>query len=200
MRRGEPSRHGKPAPIPGGRESASSGGVRPVTREERNVVLFVLAGVALGSLPWPFATLSLPEPEREAEAPARVVDLFPIDLNRASPELLCELPGIGPAKARAIAALREERGGFARIEELDDVKGIGPRTVERLRDFVTVDAAEAGGRERERHRSGERTTGIPSPRARGPDLGPARAGEEAAEVLRGTPGFVPRDHGSAVGG
>jgi competence protein ComEA len=111
-----------------------------VTREERNVSAFVAIGVLLGSLPalrteepGPEAPALLPEAER-----AVVVDLFPIDLNSAGAELLEELPGIGPAKARAILALREELGAFDSVGDLQRVRGIGPRTVERLRDLVIV--------------------------------------------------------------
>jgi hypothetical protein len=92
-----------------------------VTREERNVLLFLALGVLLGSLPgFPGKPHSAEGPEAGSDSAAVVVDLFPIDLNHASAELLEELPGIGPAKARAILTLREERGGFTRVEELED--------------------------------------------------------------------------------
>lgn len=58
----------------------------------------------------------------------------PVDLNRADPTILEQLPGIGPGRARAIAAARP----FARVEDLGRVPGIGPRTLERLRGRVEV--------------------------------------------------------------
>lgn len=61
-----------------------------------------------------------------------------IDLNAADPKDLEALPGIGPAKAGAIAAQREVLGGFANIDELLAVHGIGEKTLARLRPFVTV--------------------------------------------------------------
>jgi len=61
-----------------------------------------------------------------------------LDLNRASAEELQALPGIGSVKAAAILRWREERGRFRRVEELLEVPGIGPATLERLRPLVGV--------------------------------------------------------------
>ena len=61
-----------------------------------------------------------------------------IDLNRATAEELEGLPGIGPSRAAAILALRERRGGLARLEELLEVPGIGDKTLERLRPHVRI--------------------------------------------------------------
>jgi competence protein ComEA len=62
----------------------------------------------------------------------------PLDLNAATLEQLDALPGIGPTTAQAIIDERERRGGFRSVEELLDVRGIGPAKLERLRDLVTV--------------------------------------------------------------
>ena len=62
----------------------------------------------------------------------------PIDLNTATAEQLESLPGVGPATAQAILAWREEHGRFSRIEELQEVDGIGPKTFARLAPYVTV--------------------------------------------------------------
>lgn len=61
-----------------------------------------------------------------------------IDLNRAGVETLQTLPGVGPALSGRIVELREERGGFRRVEELLDVRGIGETTLERLRPRLRV--------------------------------------------------------------
>lgn len=55
-----------------------------------------------------------------------------VDLNRATVEELQGLPGIGPALAGRIAALRTERGRFSRPEDITAVHGIGPRSLARL--------------------------------------------------------------------
>lgn len=62
----------------------------------------------------------------------------PLDLNTATLDQLDELPGIGPATAKAIIDERDRRGGFTSVEELLDVRGIGPAKLEQLRDLVTV--------------------------------------------------------------
>ncbi len=61
-----------------------------------------------------------------------------IPLNRADQALLEQLPGIGPAKAQAIIAYREENGPFKDVDELLDVSGIGPKSLERLRDYIVL--------------------------------------------------------------
>ncbi len=57
-----------------------------------------------------------------------------VSLNSASPEQLESLPGVGPVTARRIVAGRP----YARLEELVRVKGIGPKTLERLRPHVRL--------------------------------------------------------------
>jgi competence protein ComEA len=61
-----------------------------------------------------------------------------VDLNRASLKELEALPGIGPARASAIVRWRGEHGSFRTVDDLLDVPGIGPATLERLRARVVV--------------------------------------------------------------
>lgn len=61
-----------------------------------------------------------------------------IDLNRADAAALCTLPGIGESRAADILAWREEHGGFASVEDLLQIPGIGEKTLEALRDDVCV--------------------------------------------------------------
>lgn len=63
-----------------------------------------------------------------------------IDLNTAAPEDLERLPGIGPAKAEAIAAYRTEHGPFRTVDQLMEVSGIGEATLEALRPYITASA------------------------------------------------------------
>lgn len=70
-----------------------------------------------------------------------------VNVNSATLEELQLLPGIGESKARAIVQAREQRGTFESVEELLEVKGIGPASLEKLRPYLAV--------------SGETTLGAP---------------------------------------
>ena len=63
---------------------------------------------------------------------------FPLNINRATAAELELLPGIGPAKARAIIEYRDEKGPFARTQDLKKVSGIGDVTFSKLESLVTV--------------------------------------------------------------
>ena len=61
-----------------------------------------------------------------------------IDVNvAAEPELLV-LPQVGPVVARRIVEYRKAVGPFKKVEELLNVKGIGRKTLERLRPLITL--------------------------------------------------------------
>jgi competence protein ComEA len=61
-----------------------------------------------------------------------------IDLNRADAWLLDALPGIGLGRAQTIIDYRNKNGPFHRIEDLLNIEGIGESTLDRMRDFITV--------------------------------------------------------------
>jgi len=61
-----------------------------------------------------------------------------VNLNTATLAELLTLPGIGETRAQAILAYRAEHGPFTRIEELQNVSGIGPATYEKLAPYITV--------------------------------------------------------------
>jgi competence protein ComEA len=98
----------------------------------RALLVCLLAGLATP------ASASAPADEGTTPpAPAPVVDL-----NTASVQELCTLPGIGPKKAEAIISLREKRP-FTRVTQLLLVKGIGPKTLTRLKPRLVVGPARA---------------------------------------------------------
>ena len=61
-----------------------------------------------------------------------------IQINRASRDELAELPGIRTSTADTLIKLREERGGFKSVGELEDVPGIGVQTLESIRPHIAV--------------------------------------------------------------
>ena len=62
-----------------------------------------------------------------------------LDINRATLGHLQSLPQIGPSRAQAIVELRQERGGFTQVKELEDVRGIGPKTLIKLTPYILVE-------------------------------------------------------------
>jgi competence protein ComEA len=70
-----------------------------------------------------------------------------IDLNTATQAELMLLPGVGEALADRIIKARAAKGLFQKVDDLRHVSGIGPATIERLRDWVFVSAAAPAIRE-----------------------------------------------------
>ena len=68
-----------------------------------------------------------------------------IDLDRATARDLERLPGIGPALAARILADRAEQGPFRTPEALLRVRGIGPRTLQRIRPYLAPPAPVDSG-------------------------------------------------------
>lgn len=62
----------------------------------------------------------------------------PVDLNTATLDELCQVPGVGRTRAQRILELRDARGRFASVDDLGAVKGIGGKTLEQLRPHFRV--------------------------------------------------------------
>lgn len=69
---------------------------------------------------------------------AAVLPNGPVDVNHASEQELEQLPGVGPAIARRIVEERERNGFFAYPEDLLCVRGIGEKTLNRLREWISI--------------------------------------------------------------
>ena len=59
-------------------------------------------------------------------------------INTATKEELTTLDGIGEKYAERIIETRERRGGFTSIEQITEVKGIGQKRFEKIKDEITV--------------------------------------------------------------
>ncbi|MBI5558803.1 MAG: helix-hairpin-helix domain-containing protein [Deltaproteobacteria bacterium] len=89
-------------------------------------------------------TSSLPMPRAEFLLPGTLSDemrpfvFLPVRINSADGRLLETIPGIGPALAERIIALRTARKGFHDLTELLEVEGIGPRKFAGLQGFCSL--------------------------------------------------------------
>ncbi|UTG99237.1 helix-hairpin-helix domain-containing protein [Macrococcoides canis] len=61
-----------------------------------------------------------------------------ININQAEQSELEEIPGIGPKKAQDIIKYRTDNGGFKSIEEIKEIRGVGDKTYESLKDYIEV--------------------------------------------------------------
>lgn len=69
-----------------------------------------------------------------------LADGHQININTASAaEIASHIDGVGPVKAQAIVALREQLGSFTDVQQLLQVKGIGHATVEDIGEQIVLE-------------------------------------------------------------
>lgn len=81
---------------------------------------------------------SAPQESSPVSLPPQVPQQNSVNINTADQSQLSTLPGIGPVLAERIIQFREQYGTFSNVEELKSVSGIGDKTFENLRDYITV--------------------------------------------------------------
>lgn len=137
------------------------------TKQERSVVLFLISGILIGTAVKIFNP-DIKEENPHKENFAQFEDIikkldttkvetknfrqnrskedlyqdFKIDINKATIDELIRLPKVGPVLAKRIIEYRDKIGGFRNINQLINVKGVGNKTLERLKPFIFVTPKE----------------------------------------------------------
>ncbi len=131
--------HGKTRPDPQGTPSET---VIEELQDMRSIAMLNRAGIWRETEPRLLSAMHKRQREKDREQkafreklkPTRTSCDDPIDLNTASTEQLQQIRGIGPVKAAKIAVGRPYRA----VEDLLNIPGIGPKTLEKIRPCVTV--------------------------------------------------------------
>ncbi len=109
--------------------------MRVFTDSERKLLLIIgallLAGALLRLLPVKYPSNFSQNSVAVSHAPQ------PVDMNQASLEELMSIPGIGQVIAERIIRYRSEAGPFHHAEELLKIRGIGPKSLAAIRDYIT---------------------------------------------------------------
>ena len=102
----------------------------------RALMAALIASLVLGGAPSAAAQEKASPSKSAAVAPAVV------NLNTATSAQIATLPGIGEKAAQRIIEYRDKNGGFKKVEELMNVKGIGEKSFLKLKPLVTVGEAK----------------------------------------------------------
>jgi competence ComEA-like helix-hairpin-helix protein len=128
------------------------------TRNEQKVLLFLIGAFFLGFAvkvyqehyqplpdtpdnPMDYQTTAIALPSGRHDEEAKIFEPLsgPISVNSAGAFELERLPGIGPAMAKRIIDYRDRHGKFTSIEELHKIKGIGAKTLKKIRPYIQID-------------------------------------------------------------
>ena len=98
----------------------------------RLAFVVALAGVAAGA-----GFAAPPAAPKPMASEAR-----PVDLNTADSVALESVPGIGKSLSQRIVAFREKNGPFQSVDDLLKVQGVGEKSIQKLRPYLTVAKAK----------------------------------------------------------
>ncbi len=123
-----------------------------LTKQERLVLIFLAAALAVGAAVKVFRgerappphrpvavefDLTKPKPPVDAAALTETTAPEKINVNAADASELCTLPGVGPVIGRRIVEHRKNHPPFEKAEDLTAVEGIGPATVGKIEPYIT---------------------------------------------------------------
>lgn len=107
------------------------------------VLMLSLALLVFAALPNTAAAQQGTPAKSAARSAKASVPSSPVNLNTATEAQLESLPGIGAKGAQRILDFRQKNGGFKKIEDLMNVKGIGEKNFLKLKPYITVGAQKA---------------------------------------------------------
>ncbi|MEW6102115.1 MAG: helix-hairpin-helix domain-containing protein [Candidatus Omnitrophota bacterium] len=105
-----------------------------LTRQEKGVILFLLA-MALAGSGISFLRKKYSRVETVIECG---INTWKVDLNKADKEMLMGVPGIGEKIASRIIEYRSEKGAFKDMEELRSIKGVSAYRFEKIKESLSV--------------------------------------------------------------
>lgn len=76
--------------------------------------------------------------EKMAKKSSTKAEVKNVNINSADKEMLAQIPGVGPVTADAILKYRKANGNFKSTNDLLSVKGIGEKTLEKMKPFVRL--------------------------------------------------------------
>jgi len=90
-----------------------------------------------------FCTGGAPVSAQKAAAKPAASTRAVVNLNTATASQIATLPGIGEKAAQRIIEYRDKNGGFKKIEELMNIKGIGEKSFLKMKGLITVTAPKS---------------------------------------------------------
>ena len=105
----------------------------------KKIITLFLASVFSLAVMVTLSSLVFSQEGSESVVGAEVVSIEKININTAAKEELMQLKSIGPKYAERIINYREEQGPFKKPEDIKNVKGIGEKTWEAIKNIIVVE-------------------------------------------------------------
>lgn len=109
---------------------------RLLLRKADQAAAAVIIAASLGCLSWHWGWWNGARPPIEIDRAGPQVIVFQLDINQADWAELTLLPTVGESLAKRIVEHREEQGPFRDLSELRNVRGVGPKTFERIEPYL----------------------------------------------------------------
>ena len=87
---------------------------------------------------WTVLVLAVAVPALASQTQATKAAQTVVNINTANAEQLQALPGVGGVTAQRIVAFRSANGPFAKVDDLVKVKGVGSKTLEKIRGLIVL--------------------------------------------------------------